>query len=179
MYITRKMLAIIVLVLMLISVSSCEKASQGGFLRILELPARAELKGVRYGVEFGAILTQGAYEGDGMREARLEYTYPAALEGIIVEYSFGVFAASLGGITFSGPSAEKLAAPLTVFLADGEVISAERVEGEPKTRILLKKQENSYEYIIDSKSGLPLSVIELDCAGEKIMEIEVITYEIE
>lgn len=182
MYIKRKLLAIIILAQMMLSAFSCAPTEEGGFLRVLDLPAVAELEGVRYGVEFGATLTQSARDAEGMRSSKLEFTAPDALAGICVEYSCGVWGASLGEISFSGLAAEKLGAPIAAFLPDGEVIAAEKVTGtggEAQTRICLQSGTSIYEYIIDSKSGLPVSVSEMTAAGEKIMEIKIKKYETE
>lgn len=180
MYIKRKLLAIIILTLMMLSSISCAPTEEGGFLRVLDLPAVAEIEGVRYGVEFGATLTQSARDAEGMRSSKLKFTAPDALAGICVEYSCGVWGASLGEISFSGLSAEKLGAPIAAFLPDGEVIAAEKVTGaggEAQTRICLQSGTSIYEYIIDSKSGLPTAVTETTAAGEKIMEIKIKKYE--
>lgn len=179
MYIKRKLLAIIILAQMMLSALSCAPTEEGGFLRVLDLPAEAEIEGVRYGVEFGATLTQSARDAEGMRSARLEFTAPDAFAGICVEYSCGVWGASLGEISFSGLAAEKLGAPIAAFLPDGEVIAAEKVTGEAQTRICMQRGTSIYEYIIDSKSGLPLSVTEMTASGEKIMEIKIKKYETE
>ncbi len=179
MYIKRKLLAIIISVMLIMSLLSCTPPTEGGFLRFLEPAARAELRGVRYGVEFKASLTQSALDADGMRSSRLEFTAPDALAGICVEYSCGVFGATLGKVSFSGLAAEKLGAPISAFLPAGEVITAEKIEGEAQTRICLQRGASVYEYIIDSKSGLPLSVSETTAAGEKIMEIKIEKYETE
>ena len=146
------------------------------------LHAQAEIEGVRHGVEFRAILTQSALDADGMREAKLEFTAPEALAGICVEYACGVFGATLGEVSFSGLAAEKLGAPIVAFLPAGEVISAEKInaeDGTAQTKIRLQSTFSVYEYIIDSKSGLPLSVIESTATGEKIMEIKIAKYETE
>lgn len=182
MYINRKLLAIIILAQMMISALSCAPTEEGGFLRVLDLPAVAQIEGERYGVEFGATLTQSARDSEGMRSSKLEFTAPDALAGICVEYSCGVWGATLGEISFSGPSAEKLGAPIAAFLPDGEVIAAEKVTGaggEAQTRICLQRGTSVYEYIIDSKSGLPVSVSETTASGEKIMEIKIKKYETE
>lgn len=182
MYIKRKLLAIIVLAQMMFSALSCAPTEEGGFLRVLDLPAVAEIEGVRYGVEFGANLTQSARDAEGMRSSRLEFTAPDALAGICVEYSCGVWGAMLDEISFSGLAAEKLGAPIAAFLPDGEVIVAEKVTGaggEAQTKICQQKGTSIYEYIIDSKSGLPVSVSETTAAGEKIMEIKIKKYETE
>ena len=181
-YIKRKLLAIIIKVMLLAVLISCSPPEEGGFLRILEPAACAELEGVRYGVEFKAILTQSALDADGMRSARLEFTAPDAFAGICVEYSCGVFGATLGEVSFSGPAAEKIGAPISAFLPAGEVISAEKVTGEDgtaQTKIRLQRGQSVYEYIIDSKSGLPLSVSETTAAGERIMEIKIGNYKTE
>ncbi len=167
---------------MMLSALSCAPTEEGGFLRVLDLPAVAELVGVRYGMEFGATLTQSARDAEGMRSSKLEFTAPDALAGICVEYSCGVWGASLDEISFSGLSAEKLGAPISAFLPDGEVVSAEKVMGaggEAQTRICLQRGTSIYEYIIDSKSGLPISVTETTAAGEKIMEIKIKKYKTE
>ena len=179
MYIYRKFLAIIVLAQMMLTVLSCAPTEEGGFLRVLDLPASAKIEGVRYGVEFGATLTQSARDAEGMRSSKLEFTAPDALAGITVEYSCGVWGATLGEISFSGLSAEKLGAPIAAFLPDGEVTAAEKATGsggEAQTRICLQKGTSIYEYIIDSKSGLPVSVSEMTAAGEMIMEIKILEY---
>ncbi len=181
-YINRKLLAIIITVLLFAALISCAPPDEGGFLRILEPAACAELEGVRYGVEFKAILTQSALDDDGMRSARLEFTAPDAFAGICVEYSCGVFGATLGDVSFSGLAAEKMGAPISAFLPAGEVISADKVPGDSgsaQTRIRLQRGQSVYEYIIDSKSGLPLSVSETTAEGEKIMEIKIGNYKTE
>lgn len=181
MYIKRKMLAILICVLMIITVG-CSPPPEGGFLRVLESAAEAELAGVRHGVEFCATLSQSALDSDGMRSARLKFTAPEALSGICVDYACGVYGAALGKVSFSGLAAEKLGAPISSFLPVGEVIAAEKVTGEDgtaQTMIRLRRGESVYEYVIDSKSGLPLSVSEMTAAGEKIMEIKIKKYETE
>lgn len=179
MYIKRKLLAIITLAMVLTFLLSCAPPPEGGFLRVLESAASAELEGIRHGVEFKAILNQSAIDADGMRTARLEFTEPKSFAGICVEYSCGVFGATLGKVSFSGLAAEKLGAPIAAFLSEGEVITAEKVEGEAQTKICQLRGASIYEYIIDSKSGLPLSVSESTSDGEKIMEIKIRNYKTE
>lgn len=177
MYIRRKLLAIIILAQIILSLSSCAPTQEGGFLRVLELPARAKLEGERYGVGFEAVLTQSALDENGLREASLEFTAPAAFSGIRIDYSCGVWGVCLGDIAFSGFSAERLGAPIAAFSPEGEVISAEKVEGAAQTLIILKRNASVYEFIIDSKSGLPITVTEKTGTGEVIMEIKVRKYE--
>lgn len=179
MYIKRKLLAIIILAQMMLSAFSCAPADEGGFLRVLDFPAEAKLEGERYGVEFKATLTQSALDAEGMRSSRLEFTAPEALAGICIEYSCGVWGMSLGEISFSGLSAEKLGAPISAFLPDGEVIAAEKATGaggEAQTKICLRRGTSVYEYLIDSKSGLPLSVSEKNASGETVMVIKILEY---
>ncbi len=178
-YIKRKLLAIIILALFVLSAISCAPTSEVGFLRVLDLPARAEIEGERYGVEFKAKLIQSERDAEGMRKARLEFTAPDAFAGICVEYSCGVWGASLGEISFSGLAAEKLGAPISAFFSDGEVITVEKTtgdRGEAQTRICLQRGALVYEYLIDSKSGMPLSVKETTAAGEIIMKIKILEY---
>lgn len=178
MYIVRKMLAIIICMLMTVTLG-CSPPLEGGFLRVLESAAEAELAGVRYGVEFRATLSQSELDADGMRSARLEFTAPDELAGICVDYACGVFGATLGEVSFSGLAAEKLGAPISSFLPAGEVIAAEKVTGEDgtaQTVIRLRRGQSVYEYVIDSKSGLPLSVSEMTAAGEAIMKIKIMEY---
>jgi hypothetical protein len=68
------------------------------------------------------------------------------------------------------------------FLPAGEVIVAEKMTGEDgtaQTRIKLQRGLSFYEYVIDSKSGLPLSVSETSAEGETIMKIKIMEYETE
>lgn len=176
MYIKRKLLAIIILIQ--IFLISCAPPAEGGFLRVLELAADAEIEGVRNGVEFEARFTQSARDADGLRTAKLEFTAPKELAGICVDYSCGVWGASLGEISFSGLAAEKLGAPLAAFLSDGEVVSVEKVANEDTTKIVLRSGALIYEYTVDSKSGLPVAVKETSANGENIMEIKIGKYEI-
>jgi hypothetical protein len=181
MHIKRKLLAIIICVVMAVT-PACSPPPEGGPLRVLESAAVAMLEGVRHGVEFSAKLSQSALDADGMREARLEFTAPEALAGICVEYACGVFGASLGEVSLSGLAAEKLGAPIVAFLPAGEVIVVEKMTGEDgtaQTRIKLQRGLSFYEYVIDSKSGLPLSVSETSAEGETIMKIKIMEYETE
>ena len=175
-YIKRKMLAIIIAILSVPIFLSCAPTEEGGFLRVLDLPCVAELEGERYGVEFKAKLSQSALDAEGLRSAKLEFTAPESLAGICVEYSCGVFGITLGEISFSGLAAEKLGAPILAFLSVGEVVAAEKIEDKAQTRIILCRDASVYEYIIDSKSGLPLSVSESTADGERIMEIRIEKY---
>lgn len=137
------------------------------------------IEGERNGVAFSASLQLGARDEAGLRDGIMTFTSPEALAGIAVSTAGGVYGAELDGISFSGLPAEMLAAPLAVMVEDGEVSEAEKITsdaGEAQTRIVVQRDRGSVEFIIDSKSGLPLWVRERDGVGDIIMEFEITDY---
>ncbi len=179
MYIQRKILAIIVISAILVSLISCAPAGEGGFLRVLDSAAEAKIEGSCNGVDFSATICLGAKDDNGSRDGKMTFTSPEALEGITVSTAGGVWGVELDGIAFSGISAELMGRPLAVFAETGEAVSAEKVtaeDGSARTLIILKSEAGHIEHLIDSKSGLPVSVTEKDAAGENVMEFEISEY---
>lgn len=175
MYICRKILAIIVLSAVIMTNISCAPAEEGGFLRVLDSAAQMKIEGERHGVSFSATLDLGARDEAGLRDGSMTFTSPAPLEGLRVNTAGGVYSSELDGIAFSGTPAELLAAPLVLMVEVGEVSEAEKMtseEGEAQTRIVMGR----VEFIIDSKSGLPVAVREKDADGDVIMGFQITEY---
>ena len=179
MYRYRNILAIITLSALLLVSISCSPAEEGGFLKALDSPAEMKITGERNGVAFSAELKVGEKAADGVRDGEMRFTEPSSLAGICVSTAGGVWNSSLDGIEIAGVSAELLGAPLAVFTCSGEVVSAEKItdeEGRSLTLIILGNGSGVTEYLIDSKSGLPVSVTEKDSDGLVIMKFDITEY---
>ena len=179
MYRYRNIMAIIVLSALVLVNTSCTPAAEGGFLRALDSPAEMKITGERNGVAFSAELTVGAKGDDGMRDGGMLFTSPAPLEGIEVSTAGGVWNSSLGGVEIAGISAALLGAPLVAFTCVGEAVSAEKLtdsEGRTRTLIVTRSGAGTVEYLIDSKSGIPLSVTEKDADGAVVMKYDISEY---
>ncbi len=166
----RNILAIISLCLLIFTFFSCAEADEGGFLRVLESPAKAEIAGVRNGVEFAAIIEFASGEG------KITFGAPDSMKGITVSTAGGVWGSNLGDIKLSGIASERLGAPIKIFTDCGEVIFAEKCD--EGTLIRTRSGDVAREYLIDSKSGLPLKIKEMSADGALIMDIEIKTYTI-
>lgn len=179
MYICRKILAIIVLSAVILTNISCAPVGEGGFLRVLDSAAEMKIEGERHGVPFSATLELGARDEAGLRDGSMTFTSPESLAGIGVSTAGGVWGVELDGISFSGLPAELLSAPLALMVESGEVSVAEKItseDGSAQTRIVMQRETGSVEFIIDSKSGLPVAVREKDADGDLIMEFEITDY---
>lgn len=175
----RKILAIIVLTALGLVLLGCTQSTEGGFFAALDRPCVMKIGGVRNGVAFEAEMTLGAREANGGRGGVMKFTAPSAMAGIEVKTEGGVWGVSLDGIKFSGLSAELLGVPLGIFTEKLEVVKAERLDGEEKRTLMIAKTAlGSAEFLIDSKSGAPVSVIEKDGSGNVVMEFEIIEYNV-
>lgn len=181
MYRYRNILAIIVLSAVILVISSCAPAEEGGFLRALDSPAEMKITGERNGVAFEAELTIGEKKSDGSRDGEMIFTSPESLAGISVSTAGGVWNSSLDGIAIAGISAELIGAPLAVFSQMGNALSAEKItddEGRALTLIVIDGSDCRLEYRIDSKSGAPVSVTEKSAYGTVIMKFDIKEYKV-
>lgn len=181
MYIYRKIMAIILLSSVLLANNSCAPAREGGFLKVFDSAAEAIIEGERNGVAFSAELILSEKGGDGMRDGEMTFTSPDSMRGIRVVMASGVYACELDGIVFSGAPAERLGAPLGAFVQRGDAVSAEKLEAEDGrmlTRIVIASELGKIEYLLDSKTGVPISVREEDGEGTPIMEFKIEEYKI-
>ena len=179
MYRYRNILAIIVLSAVILGISSCAPAEEGGFLRALDSPAEMKITGERNGVAFAAELTIGEKNSDGSRDGEMIFTSPESLAGISVSTAGGVWNSNLDGIAIAGISAELIGAPLAVFSRVGNALSAEKItddDGKAMTLIVVGGSDCRIEYCIDSKSGAPVSVTEKSADGTVIMKFDIKEY---
>lgn len=179
MYTYRKILAIIVLSAVILTNISCAPVGEGGFLKVLDSAAEMKIEGERHGVTFAATIELGARNEAGLRDGRMTFSSPEQLAGISISTAGGVWGAELEGINFSGLPAELLAPPLALMVEIGDVSEAEKItseDGAAQTRIVMRRETGSVEFIIDSKSGLPAAVREKDVDGDLIMEFEITEY---
>ena len=181
MYTYRKVLAILILTATLFCLFSCAPAKKADALDILRLPAEFKIEGERNGVELQAVLSLGEMREDGTRSGEIVFSLPDAFRGLQVRTDSGIWEADLDGITVSGISAEALGAPLAPFTESVSAIGAELKKsenGEARTLITVPSDGGSLEFLIDSKSGLPVFLTEKNTAGEMIMEYRITDYKI-
>ncbi len=182
MYTYRKVLAIIILLSAVFSVYSCAPAPRANTLDILKLPAEFEAEGERNGVAFRAVLSLGEMREDGTRSGEITYSLPDAFGGLKVRTDSGVWEAELYEVSISGIAAEILGAPLAPFVQSNNAIGAEKKDSEndgAQTLITVEVDGGTVEYLIDSKSGLPLSLREKNSSGETVMEFKISDYKIQ
>ena len=179
MNIHRKIVAIIVLIALSVAVAACRAPAETGFLGTLDDACYIKIRGERNGVAFEAEITLSARNDSEGRGGVIRFSAPSAMAGIEVRTEGGVWGMSLDGIELSGISAERLGAPMAVFINIGEVVSAEKADGEEgRTLIVTQSASSASEYLIDSKSGWPVSVKEKDSDGNTVMEFEVLEYNV-
>lgn len=181
MYSYRKTLAIIIMIAALLCLFSCAPARGTDALGILKRPAELTAEGERNGVAFRAQISLGEMREDGTRSAQITYSLPDSFGGLKVKTDSGVWEAVLGEVTVSGKAAEELGAPLAPFLQENSAVDAELIRseiGEAQTLITARTNVGTFEYLIDSKSGLPISLCEKNGAGETVMEFKITEYKI-
>lgn len=172
-------MAIIALVILILPVLSCMPPSETGFLVSLDSPCVMEISGGRNGVEFSAELILSGREEDGARSGRLIFTAPAAMEGLEVRTEGGVWGVKFDDVELSGTPARMLGAPMAVFIEKCEVKAAEKADGDKAmTLICAQFEAASAEFLIDSKSGFPISIKEKDLEGNTVMEFEILEYNV-
>ncbi len=164
-------LAIIAVVMLIFSFFGCAPDDAGGSLRVLESPAEIEISGERNGIAFTAVMSVSGGEG------RISFSSPDSMKGLTVLTSGGVWGSELGEVGISGVAPELIGAPMKAFLDFGEVVSVEKQEGG-RTLINARSEDLTREYLIDSKSGLPVQIKEKSTDGALIMRIDIIKYEI-
>ncbi len=169
MYRYRNILAIIGMSMLFFTFFSCAPADEVGFLRVLDAPARIEIAGERNGVAFSAVIELGG------EESSMTFSSPESLKGVIASMAGGVWGSKLGDVSLSGIPSEMIGAPIKAFSDRGEVVSAKKTD-DGMTLIRAKSGEVVREYLIDSKSGLPVKITEKSADGALIMEIEIMNY---
>lgn len=179
MYSYRQVLAIIIAIAALLGLFSCAPAKKADALDVLKLPAEFRIEGERNGVAFCADVSLGEIGNDGARGGSIVYSLPDAFSTLRVATDTGVWEAELDGIRISGKAAEALGAPLAPFMqnlaaAGAELINSEN--GEAQTLIRVPTGDGEIEFIIDSKSGLPIALCEKNTAGETVMEYKITDY---
>lgn len=182
MYSYRKVLAIIILFSCVISVYSCAPSPRANALDILKRPAELKAEGERGGVAFCAVILLGEIREDGTRSGEITYSLPDAFAGLKIKTDSGVWEAELYDVSISGTVAERLGAPLAPFLQSNNAISAEikNSAGDgAQTLITVQTDCGTLEYLIDSKSGLPIFLREKGSSGDVIMEFKISDYKIQ
>lgn len=150
-------------------------------MRALDSPAEMKITGERHGVAFSADIRVGEKREDGTRDGEMTFTSPESLAGISVSTAGGVWNSNLDGIAIAGVSAELTGAPLAVFVSAGNAVSAEKItgdDGRALTLIVIERTDGRLEFLIDSKSGEPVSVSEKAADGSVIMEFEIEEYKV-
>ena len=102
--------------------------------------------------------------------------------GLKIKTDNGVWEAELYDVSISGTVAERLGAPLAPFLQSNNAISAEikNSAGDgAQTLITVQTDCGTLEYLIDSKSGLPIFLREKGISGDVIMEFKISDYKIQ
>ncbi len=179
MYIYRKLLAIIIPIAAVFCLFSCAPAEKADALDVLKLPAELRAEGERNGVAFSAQISLGEMREDGTRGGEITYSLPDASGGLSDRTDSGVWEAELDGVKISGTAAEALGAPLAPFMKSNTAVGAELIkaeDGEARTLITVRADGVTVEFIIDSKSGLPVFLTEKNSAGETVMEFKITEY---
>ncbi len=116
--------------------SSCRQSAGGDPLSPIKKPSTFVFEGVIEGVECGGVVEILA-DGAG---GKIVYDTPASLSSVSVSCEDGRWSAALDGITLEGASAEKLGAPLYVFLFHGEVFGVDvtEMDGERLTEVTVE-----------------------------------------
>ena len=175
-------MAIIILFSAVFCLFSCSPAQKADALDVLKLPAELKAEGERNGVEFCAVLKLGEVREDGTRSGEITYSLPHAFGGLRVRTDSGVWEANLDDVKISGKAAEALGAPLAPFMQSNTAIGAELTGSEEngaQTLITVPSDGGTVEYLIDSKSGLPIFLREKNGAGETVMEFKISDYKIQ
>lgn len=166
-------MAIIIPMALFFPFFGCDEPDEAGCLRSLDSPAQMIIEGERNGVAFSAEIEIGGGVG------KMTFSAPDSLAGICVTCEGGVWNSSHGGITVAGISAELIGAPMLPFIEPGAAVSAEKLtdeNGEARTLIITSSDAGAVEYLIDSKSGAPLRVVEKDTRGDVIMSFDIREY---
>ena len=177
MNIPTKLLSILLLSsYILTSLSGCAPQPERGYLDCLGCAATVCVIGECRGVEFSAELDLSEQSGDGVRDGRLIYTAPAAVKDLTVICEGGVYAFTLGEITRSGVAAERLALPLDVVSPRGEVTEVTKStapDGTQLTNITQSTEMGTLFWVLDSKSGSPVTLTLRDHDGKTILKIDI------
>ncbi len=172
-------MAIIIVIAALFGLFSCAPAKKADSLDVLKLRAEFKIEGERNGVAFCADVTLDAVREDGTRSGWIVYSLPEAFRGLRVATDSGVWEAELDGVRLSGGAAESLGAPLLPFMQSRAASSAQLINsenGEAQTLIKAPAYDGEMEFLIDSKSGMPISIREKDRTGKTIMEYKITDY---